>query len=198
MIQLLIERLKGIAYPLVMPDDLTRKLTDIAKCRFFEPGDYILRKGQVCSGAYFLAKGLARSYYIRENKQITSRLMEENFIITSWQSFYKQQPSNEYIITIEESATIFLNFRDIIALYEEYPVFNVIGRKQAEISFYEAEARTQMLRGLSAIERYKFFCENYSSLLQRVPLKHIASYLSMSDETLSRIRSKYKPLHDIS
>lgn len=198
MIQLLIERLMGIAYPLQMPDALIDRLNEIAECRFFDPGDFILRKGQVCSGAYFLAKGLARSYYIRENKQITSRLMEEGFIITSWQSFYRQQPSTEYIVTMEESATIFLNFRDIISLYEEYPVFNIIGRKQVEYSFYEAEARTQMLRGLSAVERYKFFCENYNSLLQRVPLKYIASYLGMSDETLSRIRAKYKPVQNIS
>ena len=119
MIQLLIERLMGIAYPLQMPDALIDRLNEIAECRFFDPGDFILRKGQVCSGAYFLAKGLARSYYIRENKQITSRLMEEGFIITSWQSFYRQQPSTEYIVTMEESATIFLNFRDIISLYEE-------------------------------------------------------------------------------
>jgi len=192
------ERLNGLAYPEEMPERLVDKLRSAAELRPFSEGSHILKKGQVCSGAFFLAKGLARSYYLNDGKEVTSRLMEEGFIITSWLSFYKQLPSDEYIIAMENCETVYLGFRDINMLYQEFPLFNIIGRKQIEHSFCQAELRTQMLRGLTSVQRYRFFCDNHPSLLKRVPLKYIASYLGMSDETLSRIRSSYRKKQIIS
>lgn len=198
MVEHLIERLNGLSYPDQMPENLMDSIRAASELRSFSEGNHILRKGQVCNGAFFLAKGLARSYYLNEEKEVTSRLMEEGFIITSWLSFYRQQPSHEYIIAMEPCETIFLSHRDINALYQEFPLFNIIGRKQVENSFCQAELRTQMLRGLTTAQRYEFFCENYPSLLKRVPLKYIASYLGMSDESLSRLRSAYRRRQKIS
>lgn len=198
MVSDLLNRLNGLAQPSKINDDLAARITSEAEVRIFSEGDHILKKGQICVGAFFLVKGLARSYYIKDNKQITSRLMEEGFIITSWLSFYSQQPSNEYIIAMEDCETVYLDFNTINDLYVEFPVFNVIGRRQVEYSFCQAEIRTQMLRGLTAEQRYSLFCENNPSLLRRVPLKYIASYLGMSDETLSRIRAGYRKRQKIS
>jgi CRP/FNR family transcriptional regulator, anaerobic regulatory protein len=184
--------LNRLAYPEEMQEDLVSRINLHARSQHFPEGSYVLKKGQVCNKAFFLAKGLARSYYMNQGKEVTSRLMEEGFIITSWLSFYSQQPSNEYIIAMEPCETLYLDFTDINKLYKEFSLFNIIGRKQVEHSFCQAELRTQMLRGLSAVQRYEYFCEKHDSLLQRVPLKYIASYLGMSDETISRIRSSYK------
>lgn len=192
MFNALIERLNGLVYPDQMPASLISRIRAVAESRNFAEGSLILRKGQVCNGAFFLDRGLARSYYLRENKEVTSRLMEEGFIITSWLSFYTQKPSHEYIVAMEDCETIFISHDEINALYKDFPLFNVIGRRQVEYSFCQAELRTQMLRGLTTVQRYGFFCENHPSLLQRVPLKYIASYLGMSDESLSRIRSGYR------
>lgn len=198
MVNDLLDRLNGLAQPWEINGELAFHITNKAEVRNFSEGDHILKKGQICTGAYFLVKGLARSYYITDNKQITSRLMEEGFIITSWLSFYRQQPSNEFIIAMEDCDTVYLGFNTINELYEKFPLFNIIGRRQVEYSFCQAEIRTQMLRGLTAEQRYRFFCDNNPSLLRRVPLKYIASYLGMSDETLSRIRAGYKKKQDIS
>jgi CRP/FNR family transcriptional regulator, anaerobic regulatory protein len=194
MIDLLIERLNSLARPHTMPDLLEKRLKESAVICRFACGKYILRKGQVCNGTHFLVKGLARSYYSEGAKEVTSRLMQEGFIITSWLSFYQQEASLESIIAMEDCDTIFIPYSTINSLYDDFPIFNVIGRRQVEYSFSQSELRVQMLRGLSALERYSFFCRTHSSLLQRVPLKYIASYLGMSDETLSRIRSNYKKI----
>ena len=93
---------------------------------------------------------------------------------------------------MEDCSTLFLGYEDINNLYDEFPVFNEIGRKQVEYSFYASEIRSQMLRGLSAEERYLLFCEKHPTLMARVPLKYIASYLGMTDVTLSRIRANFK------
>ncbi len=192
MINNLLERLEGLAFPLLMPKELKQRISNISVIRHFEAGDFMLRKGQICSGAYFLGRGLARSYYMKEEKQVTSRLMEEGFIVTSWLSFYRQLPSSECIIAMEKCDTVYIRYEDIHTLYEEFPLFNIIGRKQVEYSFAQAEMRTQMLQGLTGVERYEYFQEKHPSLMERVPLKYIASYLGLSDETLSRIRGRYR------
>lgn len=194
MIRLLIERLNGLAHPHTIPAALEEKISGSAIIYHFVAGQYILRQGQINNGAHFLVKGVARSYYTDKHKQITSRLMEEGFIVTSWLSFYQQEASRESIVALEDCETIFLSYADINSFYEEFPLFNLIGRKQVEHSFCQSELRVQMLRGLSAVDRYNFFCRVHASLLQRVPLKYIASYLGMSDETLSRIRAGYKKI----
>jgi CRP-like cAMP-binding protein len=138
-----------------------------------------------------VVNGLARAYYVNEGKDITSRFMDEGFIITSWISYYHQEPGDEFIETLEDTTLACISYKDIQNLYKEFPLFNIIGRKQTEYSLYQAELRTRMLRKHTAEEKYKFFLDNHPDLISRVPLKYIATYLGMNEETFSRIRSKY-------
>lgn len=186
--ELLIKRLNSL-YP--MDEVMTDKVRSLTKIAEYKSGDFILKEGQVCKKACMVAKGLVRSYYMNDGKDITSRFMEEGDIITSWPSYYTQLPGNEFIEATEDTILLCLNYTDIQKLYSELPEFNIVGRKQVEHAFYLAEQRTQMLRKHTAEEKYKFFVENHPTLLQRVPLKHIATYLGMNEETLSRIRSRF-------
>lgn len=193
MISVLLEKLNKF-HPL--SKDLTERILSVTKTITHPAGDYILKEGQVCDKACLVVKGLARSYYINEGRDITSRFMDEGFIITSWISYYTQQPGNEFIEALEETILACINYSDIQKLYSDFPEFNIVGRKQAEYSFYLAEQRTQILRKHTAEEKYKFFLEHHPSLLLRVSLKNIASYLGMNEETLSRVRSKYHKRKD--
>lgn len=118
--------------------------------------------------------------------------MDEGFIITSWVSYYQQQPGDEYIEAMEDTTLACIRYNEIQQLYKEYPQFNIVGRKQTEYSLYLAEMRTRMLRKHTAEEKYNFFQEQHPDLIIRVPLKHIATYLGMNEETLSRIRGRYR------
>ncbi len=188
MIEALLERLNKF-HPLSA--ELTERISSATKMVTYQAGDYILKEGQVCNKACLVIKGLARSYYINEDKDITSRFMDEGFIITSWISYYTQQPGNEFIEALEETTLACINYADIQKMYTDFPEFNIVGRKQAEYGFFMAEQRTQILRKHTAEEKYKFFLANHPTLLQRVALKHIATYLGMNEETLSRVRSKF-------
>ncbi|MGB3155880.1 MAG: Crp/Fnr family transcriptional regulator [Chitinophagaceae bacterium] len=176
--------------------ELTERIRAVATLVTHPAGDIILREGQVCNKACLVIKGLARSYYIIEGRDITSRFMDEGFIITSWISYYTQQPGNEFIEALEETTLICIHYTDIQKLYTDFPEFNIIGRKQAEYGFCMAEQRTQILRKHTAEEKYKFFLDNHPTLLQRVTLKNIATYLGMNEETLSRVRSKFHKRKD--
>lgn len=188
MIEVLLEKLNKL-HPL--GPELTNRVSSITKIVTYPAGDFILKESQVCKEACLVVKGLARSYYINEGRDITSRFMDEGFIITSWISYYTQQPGNEFIEAVEETTVSCINYTDIQKLYVDFPEFNIIGRRQAEYGFYLAEQRTQILRKHTAEEKYKFFLDTHPTLLQRVSLKHIATYLGMNEETLSRVRTKF-------
>lgn len=188
MIEKLIARLNGL-HP--MSKELTEKIMTLTKITTHPKKAILLKEGEVNSHICMVITGLVRSYYLNEEKEITSRLMDEGFIITSWISFYTRKPGNEFLETIEETTLACVHYNDIQNLYEEFPEFNIIGRKQVEYSFYMSELRTRMLRKHTAEEKYKFFLENHPNLLQRVALKHVATYLGMNEETLSRVRSQY-------
>ncbi len=194
MIAQLLERLNSLN---PMSEELADKIISVTKTIDYPAGTYILKEGQTCTRACMIGKGLARSYYINDGKEITSRFMDEGFIITSWISYYTQKPGNEFIQTVEDCTLLCIDHADIQKVYKQFPEFNIIGRKQTEYAFYQAELRTQMLRKHTAEERYKFFIEQQPSLLQRVPLKHIATYLGMNEETLSRVRSRFHKKHSL-
>ena len=192
MIEKLIARLNGL-HP--MSEALTERIMSLAQIVHHPKKTVLLKEGEVNNHICMVVNGLCRSYYLNEGREITSRFMDEGFIITSWISFYTRKPGNEFIETQEDTTLACVHYNDIQKLYEEFPEFNIIGRKQVEYSFYMSEVRTRMLRKNTAEEKYKFFLENHPNLLQRVSLKHIATYLGMNEETLSRVRSQYHKTH---
>jgi CRP-like cAMP-binding protein len=192
MVEKLIARLNGL-HP--MSEALTERIVNTIRITNHPRKTILLKEGEVNNHICMVISGLVRSYYLNEGKEITSRLMDEGFIITSWISFYTRRPGNEFLETIEDTVLACVHYNDIQRLYDEFPEFNIIGRKQVEYSFYMSELRTRMLRKHTAEEKYKFFLENHPSLMQRVSLKHIATYLGMNEETLSRVRSQYHKSH---
>ncbi len=188
MIEKLITRLNAL-YP--MGEELTGRIRDITKITTYPKKTILLKEGDTNNYACMVVNGLVRAYYLNEGKDITSRLMDEGFIITSWISFYTRKPGNEFLETQEDTVLACVHYNDIQKLYAEFPEFNIIGRKQVEYSFYLSELRTQMLRKHTAEEKYKFFIDNHPKLVTRVSMKHIATYLGMNEETLSRVRSKF-------
>lgn len=184
--------IKGLEKLHPLDEELKKRVAEFSKIKEYREGDFILKAGQVCEKACFVASGLLRSYYIKGDREITSRFMGEGYIATSWISFYTQKPGNEYMQAEEDTVIVSISYSDIQKLYIEFPEFNTVVRKHLEYIFFLSEQRTQMLRKQTAKEKYEFFIENYPTLMQRVALRKIASYLGMNEETLSRVRSKNK------
>jgi CRP-like cAMP-binding protein len=157
----------GRLHPL--SEQLALELTQVASVKTFSKKQLLLKEDDVADYACFVLKGLARAYYVSEGKEITSRFMDENFIITSWISFYTRKPGYEFIETLEDSTLACVHYNDLQNLYKHFPEFNIIGRKLAEYFFFLAEQRTYMLRKHTAQEKYQFFLQQHPDLLQRVP-----------------------------
>jgi len=171
--------------------DQARK--DFTKCIYekkFNKGTLLLKQGEICKYIYFLKEGFARGFYYHEGKEFTLWFGLENDIITSMYSFVSQKNSFESIEFLENSIVYCLEYEQLQRLYKQHIEINLIGRLFTEKYYIKLEERVMSLQFQSALERYNQIIKNKPNLLQRASLGHIASYLGITQETLSRIRSK--------
>lgn len=151
----------------------------------------LLSVGDRSNTIYFIVRGAARIFYLdKEGKETNTWFLFENELLISVYSFYTGNPSFEYIETLEDCTFIALKRDKLDELYLKYMEFNYSGRKLTEFYHMRNEIQANELRMLSARERYEHLMERSPQLFQRISLGHIASYLGISQETLSRIRKQ--------
>jgi CRP-like cAMP-binding protein len=151
---------------------------------------FLLTTGQISRHIYFIKKGLLRCYYIHDEQEVCSKFLKEGDIIVSASSFFLQKESIEFIQAIEDSTLWFICYDELQYIYKHFPEFNVIGRVLSIKSYLLSEQRLNFIRMKNASDRYSSMLEHFPELVLRVPSKYLASYLSISVETLSRIRGK--------
>lgn len=151
--------------------------------------DFILKKGRICYNIYYVQKGLLRCYYLKSGRQVNSWFMKERDVIFSVESFLNQTPSYENIQALEDSVLFYIDYNELQYLYNNCLEFNFIGRVVTEKYYKLSEQRLYSLRMQKAIERYNFILDYFPQIILRVPSKYIASYLGITEETLSRIRA---------
>ena len=152
---------------------------------------FILKESHVCRNIYFIRTGLLRCFYVRGYKEISSWFMKEGDVIISVESFFNQKESKESIQALEDSFLYYLTYEELQYAYEQFPDFNSIGRILTEKYYQLCEQRLYSIRMQKAYEKYQFLMKHFPQIIQRVPLKDIASYLGIRLETLSRIRAQH-------
>ena len=147
----------------------------------------LLREGEMHNSLYFIEKGILRTF-IRKNKEdITTLFIKENdFLVSSFR--FVNQHSLEYIEVLEDATILVFNYEDITKLYQDFPEANILGRTIIEHTYYRTYHRLITMLKFSTKEQYEMLIEQQPDLFQRVPLSHIASFLGIKKESLSRIR----------
>lgn len=157
----------------------------------FRKGHDLLRPGSICRYFYFIEKGLTRTYYLKDGKDITDWISAENSIAVSIISFLTHQPDRRGIELLEDSIFYALSFADLENLYKEYHDIERLGRLLISQGIIQLQQRFDDLHFATAQQRYHQLISSNPSLINRVPLGMIASYLGITQETLSRIRANY-------
>lgn len=140
---------------------------------------------------YLIIKGVTRGYIKDDDKEITLWIAKEDEFIGSVTNIWNANESlEEYIQALEDVTAIAIPHTMSKRLYLKYHIANYIGREVAQLHYLQAYERAFISRLQSAEKRYIRFTKSYPKLVERVPLKYIASFLCMRLETLSRIRSK--------
>lgn len=140
---------------------------------------------------YLIVKGITRGYIKDDNKEITIWIAKEYEFVERVSNIWNTNDSSqEYIQALEDVIAIAIPHAMSKRLYLNYHIASYIGREVARLHYLQAWERAFISRLHSAEKRYIRFTKSYPKLVERVPLKYIASFLCMRLETLSRIRSK--------
>ena len=155
----------------------------------FPKGARILDEGQVCRSIYWVVKGLIRQFYFKNNKELTEYMATENTICMSIESLFHEAPSRQIIQALEPTILFAIPMHELEAAAIKSVNIQMLYRKILEESLIISQQRADMLRFESAQDRYQKLVKNSPQLVLRAPLVYIASYLQMTPETLSRVRT---------
>ena len=173
-----------------IPDDDWERISNCFRKREISKNDFILREGKVCRHLYFLETGLLRYFVDKDGIEITKFFTIAPYCFTSQVSFNNNIPSKENIQAIEDSVLFETTFEENQQLLN-LQSWNQFGRKiTQEVQFFTEEILEE-LQGETAESRYIRMIDNQGDLVQRLPLKILASYLGIAPQSLSRIRRKY-------
>ncbi len=168
--------------------ELLSKLTSIE----LPANSYLLKEGSICKDIWLIEKGLVRHFNVDERgKERNTWFAAENSITTELHSLINQEPSPENIQLIEDATIFKISYSEILQLLNKHHEFCIWYIRVIEhFYFRQTDRRVNELQFLDATQRYKALLQNNPSFSQRISLGNIASYLNISQETLSRIRSK--------
>lgn len=144
--------------------------------------------GHTCRTIYFINKGVARIYYYNAEIDITESFSFENNIIARVESLFTGKPSRKAIQVLEDSEIVAISADPLFKLYDTFPEIERLFRKIFEAAYVETVNRIEGIQFHTAEERYKALLNEAPNILLKVPLKYVASYLGITQVSLSRIR----------
>ncbi len=175
--------------------DLTKHqeeyLLSIIKTKKYSKNDYFLKPSQVCSMIGYIDKGLVRIFNINSfGVETTNWLVTDDELVTEILSFISQEPTQEYIQCIEKTTIVYIYYKDLQDIYKIIPQMHIYTKLINEDLLVDVKKYILSNIHLSAEERYEQLLQIRPKLIQKVPLKYIASFLGITDSTLSRVRRK--------
>lgn len=153
-------------------------------------GLVLLEQGRVCKKLYFLESGFLRYFVTRDGEDITKFFTAPPYCFTSQRSFNQNTPAQESIETLEESVVWEMSKTNAEDLLEMGSWNNFVRKLVQEVQFYTEQILVE-IQNETAEQRYIKMMDEQNILLQKVPLKHLASYLGIAPQSLSRIRKKF-------
>lgn len=155
----------------------------------FGKGEMILAEGEACRGISYIEKGLVRQFYNKNGKEVTEHLGVDHTIFMCIESLFKEEPSRLQVEALEATLVYILPKSKLEAAAIRNVNIQMLYRKILEESLIQSQVHADLMRFETAPNKYKRLCELSPQVVLRAPLTYIASYLQMTPETLSRIRS---------
>lgn len=155
----------------------------------FSKGEIILREGEVCRNIYYVERGLIRQFYFKNGKQITEHLGVDHTTFMCIESLFHEEPTHLQVEALEASYIYALPKHRLEQVALHNVNIQILFRKILEESLVISQVMADLVRFETAQERYRKFCKLAPQIVLRAPLVYVASFLQMTPETLSRVRS---------
>lgn len=175
-------------YPL--PEDVLQQLLAVMEEVRLPRGTILFREGTVTNKIFFLESGIARAYTIKDDKEVTFWFGMDGDIVLPMRSYVAGKPGYETVALLEDAVLYQFATSDLHKLYEQNVHIANWGRRLAEYELLQTEERFISRQFHTAKERYTALIKKNPQLVQRIQLGYIASYLGISQVTLSRIRAE--------
>lgn len=174
---------------IALPAEKASEIAGRFREKTFAKNEFLLLEGKVCNEFYFLDSGFAWSYTrdINEN-DITTNFYPKHQVVCEMFSFFKQVPSKENFQALTECNTWCITFTDLQIAFHSMPEFREFGRSMLVSAYADLKQRMLSMLHYTAEERYSLLIDSSPDIFQYAPLKHIASYLGVTNTSLSRIR----------
>lgn len=166
------------------------KLLSYMKKEELPKGHVLVPAGSICTHVYYIERGLSRIFYVKNGREVIDAFNAENEFTCSINTWLTRRPDNRQTELLEPSVIWSLPYAKLEELYDDYHDIERLGRHLITLELAEMQQRLTDLHFTPAQERYINFVNANPSLLQRVPLGMISSYLGITQETLSRIRAR--------
>ena len=169
-----------------------RALSNILETVEIPKDSLLLETGQISSHLYFVVEGILRSFYYAENKEVTRWFCFAEHFATSYFSFVYRRPSEDTIMLLTDAKLLAISYENLQYLSRQDTVWVDLNRHLLEYYYTNSLERIASFQTQSTVERYDHLLQAYPTIEDDIPLGYIASYLGMTQETLSRIRRKKK------
>lgn len=176
---------------LELSTDTKKALTEVCTSVSIKKNEILQPFGHTCKTIYFLKSGIARIYYYKDGTDITECFAFEGNIIARVESLFTGKPSQKAIQILENAEIIDINATQLFKLYDTFPQIERLFRLIFEAAYVDTINRIESIQFHSAEERYLTLLKE-TEIIQKIPLKHIASYLGITQVSLSRIRATIK------
>lgn len=173
-----------------LSEALKIELANRVHFKTFKKGELVHNANTICTRSHFIQKGLLRTYFIKDGREISEYFSEEGEWVNSPRSFIQRKPDIYYIDAIENTEAFSLHINDLGYLFDNFPEMERYARLSMGTVFGHLTERITSLRFTTAKEKYLHFREIYKDVYHRIPLGMVASYLGITQETLSRIRAE--------
>lgn len=176
---------------LPMPADKAERISTYFTPKNYFKNDFLLKEGKVCTESHFIESGFLRSYVVDiDGNEVTTDFYESNMYANDFLSFFKRIPSNENIQVLADCTTWMINYEDLQTCFHTIPEFREFGRMMLINNYSRLKERMLGMIQLTAEQRYEKLVTSHAEIFQNAPLKNIASYLGITDTSLSRIRKE--------
>lgn len=156
----------------------------------FKKNEVVQPIGHSCKTIYFIQSGALRIFYFKDGIDITESFEFEQAIVARAESLFSGRPSQKGIQALEDTQLIAINSNALFKMYDTHHDLERLFRKVFEQAYVKTINRLESLQFYTAEQRYANLLKEHPDVLLRVPLKYIASFLGITQVSLSRIRAK--------
>lgn len=176
---------------LPMPAEKAVLISTFFKPKYYSKNNFLLKEGKICTESHFVESGFLRSYVVDvDGNEVTTDFYGSDIFANDFLSFFKRIPSNENIQVLADCQTWVITYEDLQTCFHTIPEFREFGRMMLINNYSRLKERMLGMIQLTAEQRYEKLITSHTEVFQKAPLKYIASYLGVTDTSLSRIRKE--------